>query len=102
MRRPLDNPGAVDAAGKSVAGEQRGLDSFNWFFAWHCGNCVGKRFAPEGSMPQPQSGVVRQEDLPKLLRIVKASDGIEGAEPDPDRLTLILDDDNTILQAFWE
>jgi len=67
-----------------------------------CGTCVGKRFAPEGSMQQPQSGVVRQEDLPKHLRIVKASDGIEGAESEPDRLTLILDDDNTILQAFWE
>ena len=67
-----------------------------------CGNCMGKKFAPQGSVPQPQSGVVRQEDLPKLLRIVKASDGIRGAESDPDRLTLILDDDNTILEAFWE
>jgi len=67
-----------------------------------CGKCMGKKFAPQGSVPQPQSGVVRQEDLPKLLRIVKASDGIRGAESDPDRLTLILDDDNTILEAFWE
>jgi hypothetical protein len=34
--------------------------------------------------------------------VVKASDGIRNAERDPNRLTLILDDDNTVLQAFWE
>lgn len=67
-----------------------------------CESCTGKKFAPDGTASQPQQGVVRQEDLPKLLRIVKASDGIRGIEQDPDRLTLILGDDNTILQAFWE
>ena len=67
-----------------------------------CADCMGKKFAPEGTAPQPQQGVVRQEDLPKLLRVIRASDGIKDTEPDPDRLTLILDDDNTILEAFWE
>jgi hypothetical protein len=67
-----------------------------------CGDCMGKKFLPEGSTAPPQQGVVRQEDLPKLLRIIRASDGIRGTEQDPNRLTLILDDDNTILEAFWE
>jgi hypothetical protein len=67
-----------------------------------CANCAGKKFAPAGSAPQTQQNVVREEDLPKLLRIVKASDGIRGIEHDPNRLTLILDEDNTILEAFWE
>ncbi|MGH7153808.1 MAG: hypothetical protein ACREF3_07740 [Acetobacteraceae bacterium] len=67
-----------------------------------CESCVGKKFAPDGTAPQPGQGVVRQEDLPKLLRIIKASDGIRGIEQDPNRLTLMLGEDNTILQAFWE
>lgn len=40
--------------------------------------------------------------LPKLLRVVRASDGIRGTEQDPNRLTLILGENNTILEAFWE
>ncbi len=67
-----------------------------------CSNCVGKTFAPAGRASQPQQGVVRQEDLPGLLRIVRASDGIRGMEHDPNRLTVILDESNTILEAFWE
>lgn len=67
-----------------------------------CANCVGKKFVPEGSAAQPQEGVVRQEDLPKSLRVIKESDGIRGIEQDPNRLTLILGEDNTILEAFWE
>jgi hypothetical protein len=67
-----------------------------------CANCLGKKFASAGSAPQSQQNVVRQEELPKLLRILKTGDGIEGIEHDPNRLTLILDDDDTILEAFWE
>lgn len=67
-----------------------------------CGNCVGKKFVPEGSAAQSQQGAIRQEDLPKQLRVIKATDGIRGGVRDPNRLTLILGDDNTILGAFWE
>jgi len=67
-----------------------------------CQTCAGKKFAPEGSAAQPQQDLVRKEDLPRLLRIIKASDGIRGADEDPNRLTLMLGDDNTILEAFWE
>jgi len=67
-----------------------------------CANCVGKKFAPEGSTLQPQQEVVRKEDLPKLLRMIKASDGIRGSKQDPNRLTLLLGDDNTILEALWQ
>jgi len=67
-----------------------------------CASCVGKKFVPESSSSQSQQGAVRQGDLPKLLRVIKSNDGIRGTEQDPNRLTLILDDDNTILEAFWE
>ena len=68
-----------------------------------CASCVGKKFAPAGSAAaQGQGNVVRAEDLPQPLRVIKASDGIRDIEHDPNRLTLILDEDNTILEAFWE
>ncbi len=67
-----------------------------------CKACVGQKFAPESTAPQPGQGVVRQEDLPKLLRVIKAGDGIRGIEHDPNRLSLVLGEDNTILEAFWE
>jgi len=67
-----------------------------------CAKCVGKKFAPAGSAPQAEQNVVREEDLPKSLRIIKETDGIRGVEQDPNRLTLIVDKNNTILEAFWE
>jgi hypothetical protein len=36
------------------------------------------------------------------LRLITASSGIGGSEQNPNRLTLILGDDNTIVEAFWE
>jgi hypothetical protein len=67
-----------------------------------CHACVGQKFAANGTASQPQQGMIRQEDLPKLLRIIRANDGIRGREQNPNRLSLILGDDNTILEAFWE
>jgi hypothetical protein len=67
-----------------------------------CKECVGKKFVAEGQAQAGQQGVVRQEDLPKGLRLIMPSSGIRGAEQDPNRLTLILGDDHTILNAFWE
>jgi len=67
-----------------------------------CAKCVGKKFAPAGSAPQAEQNVIREEDLPKSLRIIKETDGIRGTEQDPNRLTLIVDKNNTILEAFWE
>jgi len=67
-----------------------------------CRACSGQKFAPEGSVAQPQQNVVRQEDLPKLLRIIKEDEGIRGIEHNPNRLSLVLGADNTILEAFWE
>ena len=79
---------------KALPGVVRATISVN-----DCQTCPGKKFAAEGSA---QQDLVRKDDLPKLLRTIKASDGIRGTDLDPNRLTLILGDDNTILEAFWE
>jgi hypothetical protein len=66
-----------------------------------CRSCEGKKFVAAGTQVSQQDSV-REQDLPKLLRVLHASDGIRGAEPNPNRLTLILDEDGTIVEAFWE
>ena len=67
-----------------------------------CKDCIGKKFAESGQAPAGQAGVVRQEDLPKILRWIIPSRGIRGITHNPNRLNLILGDDNTIVQAYWE
>jgi hypothetical protein len=70
-----------------------------------CESCVGKRFvgkgeaAPAGLKP---SDTVREEDLPKTVRVVKSNDGLGKFDTDPNRLTLVLDDDGRIVLAVWD
>jgi hypothetical protein len=67
-----------------------------------CGDCVGRKFLAEGQDSSGEQNVVREGDLPRSLRVVRPADGIRGAAQDPNRLTLILDDGDTIVEAFWE
>jgi hypothetical protein len=70
-----------------------------------CSKCVGKYFLGKGeSLPAGVSAAdsVREESLPKLLNVVKASDGIGKLDSDPNRLTLVLSDDGRIVIAVWD
>ncbi len=67
-----------------------------------CEACVGKKFVEKGQAQAGQQGIVRQEELPEVLRWVSPSRGIRGITQNPNRLTLILGHDNTIVAAFWE
>jgi hypothetical protein len=67
-----------------------------------CEDCIGKKFVEKGQAQPGQQGIVRQEDLPSALRWITPSRGIRGTTQNPNRLNLILGDDNTIVQAFWE
>jgi hypothetical protein len=67
-----------------------------------CKDCVGKKFVERGQAQPGQQGVVRQEDLPKVLRWIVPSRGIRGITHNPNRLNLILGEDNTIVAAYWE
>jgi hypothetical protein len=67
-----------------------------------CSDCLGKKFVEKGQAASGQQGAVRQEDLPRVLRLVGRLGGISGTVQNPNRLTLILGDDNTIVGAFWE
>jgi hypothetical protein len=67
-----------------------------------CHDCTGKQFVAEGHAPVGQADVVRQEDLPKHLRVITPSSGIVGEQISPNRLSLLLGENNTIVEAFWE
>jgi hypothetical protein len=67
-----------------------------------CEDCIGKKFVEKGQAQPGQQGIVRQEDLPSVLRWIIPSRGIRGITQNPNRLNLILGDGNTIVQAFWE
>jgi hypothetical protein len=67
-----------------------------------CKVCVGKKFAEKGQSPPGAPGIVREEDLPKVLRWISPGRGIRGITHDPNRLNLMLGGDNTIIAAYWE
>jgi hypothetical protein len=70
-----------------------------------CSKCVGKYFLATGSpLPAGKSveDTVKQEELPTTLRVVKPADGIASKEHDPNRLTIVIDDDGIIVDAGWD
>src|SRR5579864_1912613 len=69
--------------------------------ATDCKSCIGKKFAEKGKA-QPGGNVVREEDLPRGFRVIVPTHGVAGIIHNPNRLNLILDDNQTIVMAFWE
>jgi hypothetical protein len=70
-----------------------------------CSKCVGKTFVAKGvSMPAGKSAaeVVKEEQLPAASRVIKHSDGIPSADSNPNRLTIVLSKDGTIVTAVWD
>lgn len=67
-----------------------------------CRDCVGKKFAERGQAAPGTAGIVRQEDLPKILRWIAPDHGIRGITHNPNRLNLLLGSDKTIIAAYWE
>lgn len=64
-----------------------------------CEACAGKKLSTAN---EAQADSVRQQDLPKDLRVIGPTDGMGDEMENPNRLTLILDESGTIVRAFWE
>ena len=70
-----------------------------------CTKCAGKLFvrkgeaAPTGRSPE---AIVREEDLPVTLRVIREADGIGSLDSNPNRLTLLLDEKGVIAAALWD
>jgi len=70
-----------------------------------CSKCVGKTFVAKGaSAPagKPAAELVREEQLPAAVRVVRPSEGIPSADSNPNRLTLILNKEGKITAAVWD
>ena len=70
-----------------------------------CAKCMGKYFLAKGATAPAgvaAANVVREEDLPYKLRVIKPTDGIANYDLDPNRLTLVLSDDGRIVDAAWD
>jgi hypothetical protein len=67
-----------------------------------CHDCVGKRFEETSTPGTVGANAITTASLPRVLRVIRPSDGVHGADLDPNRLTLLLDIKGTIVKAFWE
>ena len=67
-----------------------------------CKDCIGKKFAEKGKAQAGAANPVREEDLPRGFRTIVPTHGVAGIVHNPNRLNLILDDNNTVVMAFWE
>ncbi|HEY1797889.1 MAG TPA: hypothetical protein VGG57_17380 [Stellaceae bacterium] len=60
---------------------------------------IGKKFVENGPAG---AGVVTAADLPRGYRTIAPTHGVAGITHNPNRLNLILDDQNKIVMDFWE
>ena len=70
-----------------------------------CSGCVGKYFARKGeAVPanRAKETIVREEELPHNLRILRESEGAGSLYSDPNRITILLDGDKKIIMAMWD
>jgi hypothetical protein len=70
-----------------------------------CAKCRGKIFVAKGATPPAGAAadsIIREADLPYPLRIIKPTDGLPNYAFDPNRLTLVLSEDNRIVDAAWD
>ena len=70
--------------------------------ATDCKDCIGKKFAEKGKAQAGAANTVHEEDLPRGFRTIAPTHGVAGITHNPNRINLILDDNNTIVMAFWE
>jgi len=70
----------------------------------NCTDCVGKLFVPKGQTApagRSQESIVREEELPAKLRVIRESDGLGTFDSDPNRITLLLNEKGEIVMAIW-
>lgn len=70
-----------------------------------CSGCVGKYFVGKGEGIPPgraKETIVREEELPRNLRILRDSQGIGRLYSDPNRMTVLLNSDKKIVMAIWD
>ena len=88
-------PGYAEAAGYEEAAPAK----------QDCAKCLGKYFVAKGANPPAgvaADQIVREADLPWVLRVTQPTDGVPSYTFNPNRLTLVLSDDGRIVDAAWD
>lgn len=70
-----------------------------------CARCVGRYFVAKGANApagRAAGSLLREEDIATPLRVIRPTDGIPRLDPDPNRLTLVLGEDGTVVTAVWD
>ena len=70
-----------------------------------CAKCMGKYFVAKGANPPAgvaADQIVREADLPWMLRVIKPTDGVPSYTFNPNQLTLVLSEDGRIVDAAWD
>jgi hypothetical protein len=69
-----------------------------------CSACAGKYFLHKGETAGGHAinSIVREEDLPHTLRVIRSTDGVGALDSQPNRMTLILDEDGKVVTATWD
>lgn len=70
-----------------------------------CAKCLGKYFVAKGGTPPAgiaADNILKEEDLLWQVRVIKPHDGIPSYTINPNRLTLVLTEDNRISDAAWD
>jgi hypothetical protein len=69
-----------------------------------CTACTGKYFLRKGETANghAKEALVREEDLPHTLRVIRSTEGVGALDSQPNRMTLILDEDGKIVTASWD
>src|SRR5262249_25952440 len=70
-----------------------------------CGSCIGKHFVAKGAAATAglaAGQMVREEDLPANVRIIRPTDGVVDVRPNPNRLTIVVGEDGRVVDTLWE
>jgi hypothetical protein len=70
-----------------------------------CKACIGRHFVAKGAaVPSGmnENQVLRADNLPPDSRIIRATDGIADVHRNPDRLAILVGEDDRVVDAVWE
>lgn len=67
-----------------------------------CTTCEGKLFVSKGKTAPASAEAVHEEDLPRNLRVIHAEEGINSIDSNPNRMTILLDENDKIITVIWD
>ncbi|WP_446742823.1 hypothetical protein [Silvibacterium acidisoli] len=69
-----------------------------------CTACEGKLFLSKGKgLPAgATTDAVHEEELPRNLRVIHAQEGINSIDSNPNRMTILLDENDRIITVIWD